>query len=316
MASRKRDLNAPSQSDQSVDFAGYSRCPVLINDHARVVLGPHAGGRLLDYSVKGVSALYRDSSQDGWTWAPGRPPIDPCGGRLDVGPEMVLPPHPNLWLGPWHAESLGKRRAHMTSVEDDATGLQLLRDFALDEHSSHLRVTQTMNNLSGQPVDCYHWSRTLVEPGGLAVVPLTEPSRFPRKHLMYTPEGFMNFRPEDPNVSVRDGFFLVEAPPKYPKLVLDSCAGWFAYLMTNDLLFVKRFPVYPDRVYGDLAGATVCIYYHPRFCELEPIGPRERLQPGGSASFTEDWWLLEYKRPSGPVDLDALTNFVSANTSA
>ena len=35
---------------------------------------------------------------------------------------------------------------------------------------------------------------------------------------------------------------------------MDTYAGWFAYLMKKDLMFVKRFPTYPDRVYNEVAG--------------------------------------------------------------
>ncbi len=298
-----------------VDFAGYKNCPVLSNRHTRVVLGPHAGGRLLEYAWKDTNTIYLDPRQDGWTWKPGAPPVNLAGGRLDVGPEMVLPDHPTLWLGPWQTEFTGPRQALMTSSPDEATGLQLTRQFQLSDNSSHLRVTQTFRNVSDRTVECYHWSRTLAHPRGLAIVPLTEPSRFPRKYLMYTPQGLMNFRPDDPNILVRDGFFLVKDLPRYPKLVLDTCAGWFAYLMTGRLLFVKRFTSFPDRVYGDMAGTTVCIYYHPDFVELEPIGPRERLQPGQTAAFTENWWLLEYPEPAESTDPRTVQRFVDENTS-
>ena len=51
-------------------------------------------------------------------------------------------------------------------------------------------------------------------------------------------------------------------------------------------------------------------------CELEPIGPRETLEPGECASFTEDWWLLPYDFPQEreDVDLEAFKEFVSKNT--
>jgi len=56
------------------------------------------------------------------------------------------------------------------------------------------------------------------------------------------------------------------------------------------LMFVKRLPVYPDRVYADMAGLTISIWcYKNEMCELEPIGPRETLASGASASFTEQW---------------------------
>ena len=50
--------------------------------------------------------------------------------------------------------------------------------------------------------------------------------------------------------------------------------------------------------------------------ELEPIGPRERLKPGESASFTEDWWLLSHPFPKQGqrLDLKALAEQVSRQT--
>jgi hypothetical protein len=69
--------------------------------------------------------------------------------------------------------------------------------------------------------------------------------------------------------------------------------------MKNNLLFVKRFAAYPDRVYNEVAGLTTSIWYPDGpMCELEPIGPRERLAPGKSASFTETWWLLQHDYPA------------------
>ena len=50
--------------------------------------------------------------------------------------------------------------------------------------------------------------------------------------------------------------------------------------------------------------------------ELEPIGPRERLKAGESASFTEDWWLLAHPFPKKgqQLDLKALSVQVSKQT--
>ena len=41
-------------------------------------------------------------------------------------------------------------------------------------------------------------------------------------------------------------------------------------------------------------------------CELEPIGPREDIGPGESASFTEEWFLEDYQFPENDpaIDLD------------
>ena len=49
---------------------------------------------------------------------------------------------------------------------------------------------------------------------------------------------------------------------------------------------------------------------------LEPIGPMEKILPGQSVSFTEDWWLLPYKfpEPGQEIDLDKLAQMVVRET--
>ena len=130
-------------------------------------------------------------------------------------------------------------------------------------------------------------------------------SSCPTHYVMYGPGPVMNYRPKDPHITVRDGFLLITGTPAQPKLGFDSQAGWFAYLMKNGLMFVKRFAVHPDRPYNEMAGLTVSIwYYKDELCELEPIGPKENIPPGQSASFTEHWWLLAHKYPRDPAALD------------
>ena len=296
-----------------VDFFGYSDCIVLENENARVILGPHCGGRVLWYSWKGENALYLNPDQEGWVYTPGGPRVDPCGGRFDIGPEMVIPKHPDLWLGKWTAEITGTRKARLISPEDSATGARLVREFRLDKKSSRLTCKQTIENVSDEMKPWCHWSRTLAVGGGICVIPLTPNSRFPNKYIMYGPGRVMQYRPEDPNIRVRDGFLEITGTPQYPKLGMDSSAGWFCYLMPNDLMFVKRFPVYPDRPYSDMAGLTLSIwYYRDTMCELEPIGPGENIAPGESESFVEEWWLLPYPFPAEgkEVDLERVAELV------
>jgi hypothetical protein len=76
--------------------------------------------------------------------------------------------------------------------------------------------------------------------------------------------------------------------------------------MPNNALFVKRFATHPDRVYNEAAGLTISVWYPQTGdkIELEPIGPRERLEPGQSASFTEEWSLLEFPSPKQDEQID------------
>ena len=115
--------------------------------------------------------------------------------------------------------------------------------------------------------------------------------------------GGIQIDPDDPNIHVSDQAVIIAAAPAFPKLGFDSHTGWLAYAMPTDQLFVKRFMTYPNRAYNEVAGLTISVWYpqHDRV-ELEPIGPAENLAPGQRASFTEEWWLLEYQYPKSEVE--------------
>jgi len=301
-----------------IDFSGYSKCPVLSNAFTRVILGPHCGGRVLEYALNGVNVIKLDPKQEGWTYVPGKPGIDPCGGRFDIGPEMTIPPHPDIWIGPWQAELIGPRAVRLTSLADKPTGVQLIREFKLAEKSSRLRCTQIIKNVSETPQYWCHWSRTLAEGDGICVVPLTPHNRFPNKYIMYGPGAVMNYKPDDKNIVVSNDFLIISSVPEQPKLGIASSAGWFSYLMKNNIMFVKRFPVYPERIYNEMAAITISIYYLKDIvCELEPIGPKEIIMPGESVSFTEDWQLVPFDFPSDrrvdPIRIRNLAEKIRAN---
>jgi hypothetical protein len=228
-------------------------------------------------------------------------------------------PHPKAWAGDWTAEITKARTVKLTSPPEDA-GIQLVREFRLVPHGKAvgLSCTQTMTNVSKETRAVCHWGRSFSPGGGICIVPLGDrPSRFPGKYTLYEDSAVINVRAKDENIRERDGFLEILAPPRKPKLGFDAYAGWLAYVMTDSRLFVKRFPTYPDRVYNEAAGLTLSVWYPPGpRIELEPIGPRERLKPGESASFTEDWWLLRHPFPKAGerLDLKALAEKVTTQT--
>jgi hypothetical protein len=294
-------------------FHGYPDCIVLANDSVRVVLCPEAGGRVLEYSRQGVNVLYLEEAETGKPYVPGRP-APMSAGRFDIGPEKTIPAHLKLWSGRWKGEIIAPRAARLTSQEDEATGTQLIREFRLAERGSRLACTQTICNVSTKTTEWCHWSRTFARGGGICLLPLTSPSRFPKGYVMYEEGDRINIRPSDPQIRQRNGFLEILGAPKFPKLGFDSQAGWFAYLTPQHQLFIKRFPVYPDRVYNEVAGLTISVWYPAeRVVELEPIGPRERLKPGESASFTEEWFLATFPFPPAgeSVDLPQLRKLVA-----
>ncbi len=300
---------AAEDGARRIKFLNYEDCIELSNQDTVVVLGHHVGGRVLKYARNGKDSLYLSPSEATWGTpdAPTRPPSSV--GRFDIGPELLIPRRDVLWSGQWSAEISGPRAARLTSEKDNATGVQLIREFELAADSTHLRCTQIIKNVSAETKRWNHWSRTFAKHGGIVVVPLTpQLSKFPVGWVMYEKGHLINFRPEDPAVRQRNSCLEVLKPTRFPKLGMDSFAGWFAYQMPNDLLFVKTYKADPKRVYSEAAGITISIWYPDRSripaCELEPIGPREEIAPGRSASFTENWWLLANEFPAAGDDLD------------
>lgn len=299
----------PGAGKQS--FWNYDEAIELSSGSTRVVLSPQAGGRVLVYSLNGKNVLFLDEAEK--NWKPGQPRVLVTAGRFDIGPELVIPRRDTLWTGDWKGRITGPRSARLTSGKDEATGVQLTRDFTLAENSSELTCQQTIHNISDRTVEWCHWSRTFATGNGICLIPLSRPSRFPNRYVMYEDGGVINFRNEDKNIRIRDGFVEILGVPRKPKLGFDSTAGWMAYATRDDLLFVKRFATYPGRVYNEAAGLTVSVWYpEDRRVELEPIGPRERLAPGESASFTEHWSLLPYPFPGEKnIDLNRLRTLVN-----
>lgn len=282
-----------------VSFYGYDDCIRLFNDQATVTLCPAAGGRVLEYSIGGTNVLYLPEGDEGWLYEPAKRRGPMNAGRFDIGPEQVVNRGPLLWMGRWLGEITGLRKAVLTSQVDRQSDVQLVRTFELAAKSSQLSCTQEIINLSDKPASLCHWSRTFAVGGGIAIVARSPLGRFPNGYVMYENRDKMLMRPEDENIEVTDETVVIKAAPQYPKLGFDSYAGWMAYFAPTNQLFIKTYKTYPARAYNEVAGLTASVWY-PKdrpMVELEPIGPAENLDPGQSASFTENWWLLEHEYP-------------------
>jgi hypothetical protein len=289
---------AQFQGSRIITERKYPGCVELINDSVRLVLEPNLGGRVLAYELNGKNVLYVDDSQDGKVYEPGKF-IHPSGGRSDIGPERTIPAHPALFLGRWEARVTGEREAEMTSQKDTATGVQLIRKYKLAKTGSRLEFTQVIKNISKTTKSYCHWSRTFVKGNGISLSLLSPESRYPKGYLIYGPGKIMNFMPDDEaNIHIREGILEITGPPSQPKIVTDSYAGWLAYVTRDNQLFIKKYPVFPLRNYGEIAASTACVFYKEQYCEIEPIGPMETIAPGKEVSFTEYWYLFNYSYPA------------------
>jgi hypothetical protein len=95
---------------RAMEFYGYDDCIELRSPHARAIITPHGGARVLLYALTGrPNAIHLDDGESlggkfengddargethhGWKWGGGEKttgdPFGPTGGRFDVGPEF------------------------------------------------------------------------------------------------------------------------------------------------------------------------------------------------------------------------------------
>jgi hypothetical protein len=293
------------QVDPRIKFGRFEKCVLIQNEQVRVVLCPEYGGRVLEYSLDGKNSLFVSAADMGKEEVDNSWRFDPSAGRFDIGPELMMPKRDELFRGEWSVARLSSLSVRLTSAPSESTGVQLVRDFTLDPKSSKLECKQTIVNVSDKTVQYCHWSRTLANGAGIVLVPLEGFAKFPNRYVRYANGGLL-LRPEDPNVRIRDGFLEIVGPPTTPKLGMDSMAGWVAHQQPSGLMFIKKFPTYPERAYIDAGGITLATWAPPSgvTVEIEPIGPAEIIAPGASASFMETWWLLSSEYPTDDKQVD------------
>lgn len=291
------------------------------NGRVRVVADALHGGRLVEYSLDGRNALFQDLAHPEWVYPDDNHWVGPAGGRFDIGPEETIAPHPKLWDGAWTVEQRSELRIRLVSAPDEASGLQLTREFALDAATTRLRCTQSMRNITGKPLRRSYWGRSLSPRGGVAVIALNQDSRFPHGFVTYTgwETNLIKMKPKDPSVLIKDGFALVDSMSLTGKIGFDSVIGWIAYVQPEGTMFLKRFPIHTDRRYADIAGLTISFWSDGKQAiEIEPMGPEAVLAPGQSSDFTEEWWLLPHSFHGGAdrIDPAAVAALALSNSTA
>ena len=262
---------------KTITFENRDNCLEITNGTARLVIIPGAGGRVLHYSLDGGPDFYAS------------------GCQIDIGPELDYPPnHPALWSGPYAVEILGPLSVKLTSPEDGATGLQLIKVIEMDKEGAGVTVRATMKNISEKDVAYCLWDRTMTN-ADYGFFPLNPDSRFKARWSMRRGEpGSWRYdgeNPSSPRVQIVGDLLVTVPGKKMEKVAADSMAGWIAGFM-DGWLYIKRFPVESDGDYAD-GGNSVEFWVNDRgtMTEIEPLSPKVTLKPGETYTFHERWDL-------------------------
>jgi len=178
----------------------------------------------------------------------------------------------------------------VTQPVEEQTGIQKSLAITLPGQDARVVVDHSLHNLSGEPVELAPWAITQFRPGGVALLPqATGPADayglLPNRHIALWPYTQIN----SPHITWGDRYLFVEATMQAGalKIGFPNPTGWLGYAL-GDTLFVKHAASRPDAAYFDRGSSSEC-YCNPRFLELETLGPRASLAPGGSLGHRETW---------------------------
>jgi hypothetical protein len=299
----------------------------LSNGIVTLEVAPQIGGRLIQYSLGAHHYLWVNPALAGKN--PPSSGLGPNGSFLNWGGDKLWPAPqgwngPDQWPGPpdavldgspYRAERRSGSALRLTSQKDSRSGIQFSRVVNLEDGSSILHVHATMENIDTKArswgiwtvtqLDARNASGTGFNPNFWAYIPANPQSHFS--------DGFAILfgRKTNPEFQYdpQERMMRVHYQRKVGKIAMDSPSGWIANVDGDSgYVFVQTFRYEAHRDYPD--GASVEYWTNglgkifawgkeviqpesaaenPYAIETELLSPREKLQPGQSASFDYEW---------------------------
>ncbi|HET90188.1 MAG TPA: hypothetical protein ENN99_05550 [Chloroflexi bacterium] len=268
-------------------FAGYD-CIKLENEALVLWVTHSVGPRIIGLALRGGENLFAVLPDD-TVACPGIGSFSFRGGhRLWVAPE-----------NPRRTYLPDDKPVVVTEIDDGVcatqpvesqTGIQKSLAITLPGSDPRVAVDHTLYNRGHSPVDLAPWAITQLKPGGVAVLPQpTSPADeygvLPNRQFALWPYTPMN----SPHITWGDRYVFVEATLRDGALKIGypNPAGWLGYAV-DGTFFVKHAAYQSSADYFDRASSSEC-YCKDQFIELETLGPRTTLFPGGSVTHREVW---------------------------
>jgi hypothetical protein len=270
-------------------FAGYD-CVKLENDRVALWVTRFVGPRIIGLALPGGDNLLAELPNE-TTACPDVGTFSFRGGhRLWYAPEIMRRTYLPDDAPPSFAEVEGG--VIVTQPVEIQTGIQKSLTITLPGPDARAIVDHTLHNQGTEAIDLAPWAITQCKKGGIAILPQAtgiedEFGLLPNRHLTLWPYTRMN----SAHVTWGDRYILVKATMESGafKIGFPNPAGWLAYAV-DGALFVKQAAYRPGAAYFDRGSSSEC-YCNSRFLELETLGPRTTLAPGGSVTHREIWAL-------------------------
>jgi hypothetical protein len=277
---------------EKVSYQGWSNCYRLANRTVELIVTADVGPRVIRFGFLGKENEFQEyAEQAGKT---GGDEWRIYGGhRLWHSPEAK----PRTYWpdnGPVAVEQAAGWARFIQPVEP-TTGMQKEMDILLATEAADVRIVHRIRNQSLWPVEFAPWALSVMNTGGMAIVPLPPRgahTEFLAPTNILTMWAYTDF--SDPRWMLCPKYICLRqvpgaaTPQKTGIMVKD---GWAAYVRGGHL-FVKSFGYVHGAAYPDM-GASVEIFTDGNMLEVESLGPVVNLAPGGFVEHTEHWRLMD-----------------------
>lgn len=287
-------------------YLNFGNCLEISNEHVSLLVTVDVGPRIIRCSrLGGVNLMNNDVERN----------VTNSGPAFDdyyyKGAAWNIYGGHRLWISP---ESLPETYY----PDNDAVAYEVLEDGAVFtppaqiSNDVQMKMQITLNgetvtvrhfitNLSKQTREMSPWALTVLNKGGLEIVPqnTTDTGLLANRRLILWPYANM----ADPRVYFGERYITLQQDATICqafKIGMDNEHGWAMYIL-GDTVFIKQYVHEKDQPYVDY-GASFETYTNEHILEMETLGHIYQAAPGQTLEHVERWSL--YANPGTPDHKD------------
>ena len=278
------------------EYKNFGKCVRISNGEVELLATVDLGPRIIRFGfVGGKNIMFNDverahTSQDevfdnyyykGAAW------VNYGGHRLWVAPE-ALPDTYYPDCNPVQCDVLSNG-AKLTPPPQNENGVQTAMQIEMSDDGK-VSVTHFVTNISDKDKVMSPWALTVLDHNGVEIIPnnTEDTGLLPNRRIIAWP--YTNLADERLYMG-KDFITLRQDPSVEPafKLGLDNHSGTAMYIL-GDTLFINRYNHNKSAEYEDF-GASFETYCNYDILEMETLGEKKCVAPGGTSTHTEHWEL-------------------------
>ncbi len=299
-----------------IEYKNFGRCILMENEVASVIVTVEVGPRIISYCLNGKeNMLLEDTDREFFEQT-----AEYCdffgedeiwyiygGHRLWSSPES----YPQSYVPDNYPCECAVLEDGTLCVmpEQTATGQQHCMYIRLDENTSRLTVTHSIQNVLDKEVTLAPWAMTVCSAGGVEIFPQNTSDNGLLSNRRNVYWSYSDIKDDRFFIGNRYGTLqqVKGAEGKF-KIGINNEDGWAAYV-NHGQIFKKNFNMNVDGNYPDY-GCNFETFTNGIFLECESLGELETLQPSETVYLSEVWSLIPCDETFDRKDEESIHAFV------